>query len=124
MYGIYLNHEGRVLLIKDSSSDLWGLPGGGVEESENDQQALRRESREEVGLTIDENMRYVTREESTDKVRRFYSIMNAQGEISKRGNSDDVLGADFFEVKSVSSRGDTVPGLGALLMKHLALDSQ
>ena len=52
---IVVDGEERVLLMRfenPSSGDVWwATPGGGVEGAESDEAALRRELREEVGLT-------------------------------------------------------------------------
>ena len=52
---IVVDDEERVLLMRfenPANGDLWwATPGGGVEAAENDEAALRRELREEVGLT-------------------------------------------------------------------------
>jgi ADP-ribose pyrophosphatase YjhB (NUDIX family) len=45
-------HEGRVLLQRTEIDDFWSLPGGHVELYETAAAALRREMREELGVTI------------------------------------------------------------------------
>jgi ADP-ribose pyrophosphatase YjhB (NUDIX family) len=49
---IVLSDNGRkVLLVKHTYSDLWYLPGGGVEKREDLETALRRELREELDIS-------------------------------------------------------------------------
>lgn len=43
--------NGRVLLVKERSDDLWALPGGWVDIGESPRQAIEREIQEETGLT-------------------------------------------------------------------------
>ena len=51
---LVVDERGRVLLmrwVRDFGSTFWITPGGGVEPGESPEEALRRELREEVGLT-------------------------------------------------------------------------
>ncbi len=53
------NHEGKLLILKMPKNrgvfpGKWGIVGGGIEEGELIDQALRREVREEVGLVIED----------------------------------------------------------------------
>jgi len=52
--GILLRNK-RILLIQDSYSQQWELPGGGVEQGETVGQALVREFEEETGLVVKKN---------------------------------------------------------------------
>lgn len=49
---IVLNDENKVLLIKHTYTDLWYLPGGGVNKKEHLLDALQREMYEELKLSI------------------------------------------------------------------------
>ncbi len=44
--------DGKLLLEKRRDSDVWGLPGGGVKDSEEPLQAIAREIKEELGIRI------------------------------------------------------------------------
>ena len=53
------DRDGRYLLCKMPADrgvfpGQWGLPGGGIEDGERMEEALRREMREEVGLEIED----------------------------------------------------------------------
>ncbi|MFC5186762.1 NUDIX domain-containing protein [Actinomadura harenae] len=44
--------DGRWLLVRPTSADLWHLPGGGIAQGEPPRQACEREIHEELGLTL------------------------------------------------------------------------
>lgn len=52
VYAIIVNN-GKILLVHLRSRDKFFLPGGGIESGERVQEALKREVREETGITIE-----------------------------------------------------------------------
>ena len=49
---IILLKEGKILLVKHTYSESWYLPGGGLKKKETFQQAIERELKEELGISI------------------------------------------------------------------------
>jgi len=49
---LFLDGDGRVLIVKPTYQEGWTLPGGGVETGESPLEAARREVREELGLEM------------------------------------------------------------------------
>jgi 8-oxo-dGTP diphosphatase len=45
-------HDGQVLLTRVTGSELWTLPGGGIDHGEHPDDAVRRETLEETGLEL------------------------------------------------------------------------
>ena len=48
---VFVDDDGRVLLVDPTYKDFWNLPGGGVDAGETPLQACVREVREELALT-------------------------------------------------------------------------
>lgn len=51
--GVIFNDAGEVLVVKEAGRDVWDLPGGGMDHSENIKAAIAREMKEEVSLEGD-----------------------------------------------------------------------
>ncbi len=49
---LFLDDEGRVLLVEPTYQPRWGIPGGAVERGETPREACARELREELGLEL------------------------------------------------------------------------
>ena len=49
--GVFVRHEGRVLLVRSTYQSWWGLPGGRVDRGEEPRAAAARELHEETALT-------------------------------------------------------------------------
>lgn len=52
-FALIFNDNGEILLCHRRDIDAWNLPGGGVEHGESPWEAAVRETREEVGLTVE-----------------------------------------------------------------------
>jgi 8-oxo-dGTP diphosphatase len=102
--------DGRIALVKNSWSDGWILPGGGVEPNENPIEAAQREVREETGLSATMNAPLVVLEQSyveentgTEWFSAVYIVYStsAEGEIpdaSRLGmTEDEITAAQWFD---------------------------
>lgn len=52
VFAIIRNENGQMLLSHRKDMDIWNLAGGGVEDGESPQTAIKREIKEETGLTV------------------------------------------------------------------------
>jgi ADP-ribose pyrophosphatase YjhB (NUDIX family) len=51
---LVLNQDNHLLMIKGLDNDLWGIPGDAMELGESLEDAVRRETREEIGIEVKE----------------------------------------------------------------------
>ena len=122
-YGLVIN-DNKILLIKKSGGPYDGkldLPGGTIEFCERPEDALKRELLEEVGIEVSEcelfdadsvAFEWQFKEDILVKVHHtgiFYKVLNYNNEIKKEVKideiNDDSLGAEFYEIDSLSKDG-------------------
>ncbi len=51
--GVVMNADGNVAVLPVSNHNYYKLPGGGIEESESEEAAFRRECLEEIGFDVE-----------------------------------------------------------------------
>lgn len=113
--------DGRIALVRNSWSDGWILPGGGVEPDENPIEAARREVREETGLNatihaplVVLDQTYVAEDSGVEWFSALYVVYSASadGEIpdpSQLGVSEDeITAAQWFETLPENLHDDDV----------------
>ena len=103
------NHSGEILLLRHSyGPPVWGLPGGGLRRGEDPEACARRETREEVGLTLGALHLFATVEEeisaSPHTAYLFTAICNARPTPDRR----EVIEARFFSPSSLPEPLGTV----------------
>jgi ADP-ribose pyrophosphatase YjhB (NUDIX family) len=49
---LILNSENKLLMMRRTDNDCWGVPGGAMEPGEHIEDTARRETREETGLEV------------------------------------------------------------------------
>lgn len=117
-YGLIIN-EGKILLIKKKTGPYDGLldlPGGTIELNERPIDTLKRELKEEVGITINNyelfdadsislEWNYQGEIINVHHIGIFYKILDYSGDIKKINEvdeiNDDSLGADFYIIKEL-----------------------
>ena len=79
---IIFNEQGKLLWCKRKTGDGWQFPQGGIDEGESPEQAIVRETYEEVGLNEDkiniikENDRWINYDVPKNKIPKYFSLNN------------------------------------------------
>ncbi len=106
-YGVCLDANDRVLLVRASNADRWSLPGGGIEQGEHPADAVVREVAEATGLdVVTTGLRDVAAEvvarppglEHTDAV--IYDVAVTGGALRTAVNG---TGAEWVPLRDVAS---------------------
>lgn len=100
------NHEGKVLVVKETNRDYWDLPGGGIDHGESISDALAREMHEEVSLTGDFTYRVIAVEEpkllervSVWQTRIIFEIEPVNMTFTPGEDGDEVMFIDPEELR-------------------------
>ncbi len=112
-YGILIK-KGKVLLVKDSKSQTWEFPGGGLDKGETKEEGIVREFLEETGLQVNPDsiefftdiqdyLYSTTYGEAWNSLRYFYFVKVFQGAFLEGGNGDDTAAVGFFTKDQVKN---------------------
>ena len=109
IYGVLIR-EGKVLLTRSvfHTRHFVNFPGGGIEIGEAPMDALRREFREETGLTIEPVRVLFASEglhESTQMpiqiVSMYWLVQETGGKLMEGGNGDDVIALFWTDLSRI-----------------------
>ena len=119
VYGLIIK-DGKILLIKKKTGPYDGkldLPGGSIEFCEKVEDALKREIKEETGINIKDyklfdvdsvvaKWKWDDKDVITHHIGVFYTINSYEGNIENNididNQNDDSLGADFYDISSLT----------------------
>ena len=79
---IIFNRQGKLLWCKRKTGDGWQFPQGGIDVGESPEQAIIRETYEEVGLKhekikiVRENDRWINYDVPKNKIPKYFSLKN------------------------------------------------
>lgn len=116
---IIVNKEGEILLVRHTYEDGWFLPGGKVRRKEGEENGLRRELYEELGIHIEGALRKLgeydnTREYKHDTIAVF--VVDSFIE-NPQGTSFEIGDRSFFNPRSLPDT--TSPGTRRRIMEWL-----
>lgn len=122
VYGLIID-DNKILLIKKAVGPYEGkldLPGGSLEFGETPEKTLKRELLEETGLEVKEYELFDTNSVTVDWLRDdeeklivhhigiFYKVISFKNEIKQEIEvneiNDDSLGADFYDIASLTKK--------------------
>ena len=98
---LVFNDAGQVLLLKHRfrAGSGWGIPGGFLETGEHAEQALRRELREEIGLTVHEVEIFTSRTFKQPQQVEILFRCRASGAVKPQ--TIEVERAEWFSIQSL-----------------------
>lgn len=70
---VFFNKAGRVLIVKPTYKDHWGMPGGAVENNESPVDACVREVKEELSLDLKkEDLKFLSADYINEGVSKYW----------------------------------------------------
>ena len=109
--------DGRILLVRQSYRQGWGLPGGLMARGEVPADAARREVEEEVGLAIELGAPTVVVEPVPRRVDVVFAAVPRSGQVLDDlvPRSPEIVTIEWFEPESMPRlQAETVSALDAL----------
>jgi 8-oxo-dGTP diphosphatase len=117
---VVIFNNGSVLIVRRSPADEWmpghyGLPGGKLDGNETPKQAVERECKEEVGLTVSQENLVFLPKVSADKEHCFYYTTKFDGEPRLDFEHDDFQWVNPKDLSNFKTVPDLIDIVGAAL---------
>lgn len=88
---------GRLLLVRHSyGTAKWSMPAGGMRRGEDPEAAIRREMREELGVSLDRVELVLRKEELIHGTRHHVWLYTACIPVAPKPDNREVIAAEFF----------------------------
>lgn len=99
---VLMLYEGEVLLVRNwLSSQKWTVPGGGINKSETQLQAAKRELHEEIGLNIEETDFIALGEYDNSNFVSDCFLYQPKERCHILRNKAELIDANWFKVKNL-----------------------
>lgn len=101
VFAVIFNKQRKVLLCHRCDQDLWNLPGGSLENNETIYQGLKREVKEETGLTVVIEKLvgvYCSPQKQKKEIIFLFTVKAVSGEISLSEEADKINYFSFEEI--------------------------
>jgi 8-oxo-dGTP pyrophosphatase MutT (NUDIX family) len=96
---ILLINDGKILLVKHTYMPGWYTIGGGVDASESPLQAIHRELKEEVGVTLKEPPKLFSVYHSVKQNRDDYVVLYVANDFEQQEvHSNEILDKKWFKL--------------------------
>lgn len=104
-----IRHQGKYLVLKEklpSSDEVWDLPGGKIEYGESPEEALLREVKEELDLTVEVikpvGMYYFFTQGEKDQIICHVFLCEVLGDEIKIDTSKNPADEEFVDIRWLS----------------------
>jgi len=105
---VMLIRDGQILLVKHSYQDGWLIPGGGIKRKETEEQAARRECREEIGAEVSK-MELVGVFTNFSEFKNDHIVLFKSDDFTIYPKADiEIEHAEFFKMNDLPA--DMMPG--------------
>lgn len=117
----YLEHEGKLLLLRRSGNEaFWAVPGGKMEKDESPLQAVIRELKEEIDIDVVASelqplgCLYFRKPEIDFPFHMFRLVLSKRPEIRLNSEHNDFIWATTYEIEKLS----LIPGGRATYLRY------
>jgi 8-oxo-dGTP diphosphatase len=120
--GVIIDHQQRALLVQRRDNQHWEAPGGVLELDESIPAGLRREVREETGLSVDpEALTGVYKNMARGIVALVFRCRVIGGQLATNGEVSAFQWATADEIRTLASEAYAVRVLDALSHSDTAI---